>query len=387
MDIKPLASHEIGSLAKPAWRVKAIAGKELLESDIAEAVKWCKRLEMRDFEILVALLEKRHGFSPDERLEIIEWSSKIATRFLEASGLDIIWDGEMHRVEMYEYPIKHIPSFEFQGHVRSFDNKYYRKAACVRKVESSEDTHTHEYVTIKNYTKKAIKIPITGAYTLVDWSFDSHYLKKVELGTTTLFDQRKEARSEFLTDVAKKAIYPNLKSLYEKGARFLQIDEPAATTKRNEIDLYIQSMIDSVGDLKGKAFFSVHICFSNYQILFPELLRLEGIIDEIHLEYANRDSRALGVNDDVRRGYDILKSLKDTKFKCGIGVVDIHTDFIEPPELIRDRILYAVDILEDPSRILVTPDCGLRTRTWDVTFQKLLNLEEGRKMALQQLGI
>ena len=32
----------------------------------------------------------------------------------------------------------------------------------------------------------------------------------------------------------------------------------------------------------------------------------------------------------------------------GLGVLDIHTDFIESPELVRDRILYAVDVFGDP---------------------------------------
>jgi len=38
-------------------------------------------------------------------------------------------------------------------------------------------------------------------------------------------------------------------------------------------------------------------------------------------------------------------------------VLDIHTDFIEPPELVRDRILYAVDVFRDPS---ATCHTGLR---------------------------
>ena len=36
-------TREIGSLAKPGWRVKAIAGRPLEESDIEEAQKWGER--------------------------------------------------------------------------------------------------------------------------------------------------------------------------------------------------------------------------------------------------------------------------------------------------------------------------------------------------------
>ncbi len=47
----------------------------------------------------------------------------------------------------------------------------------------------------------------------------------------------------------------------------------------------------------------------------------------------------------------------------------------------RDRILYAVDALGDPGRIQVNPDCGLRTRSWDVVYAKLTNMVEGTRMA------
>jgi 5-methyltetrahydropteroyltriglutamate--homocysteine methyltransferase len=62
-------------------------------------------------------------------------------------------------------------------------------------------------------------------------------------------------------------------------------------------------------------------------------------------------------------------------------VLDIHTDFVEPPELVRDRILYAVDVFGDPARIHVCPDCGLRTRSWDVAYEKLCSMVEGARLA------
>ena len=71
----------------------------------------------------------------------------------------------------------------------------------------------------------------------------------------------------------------------------------------------------------------------------------------------------------------------------GLGVVDIHSDFIESPELVRDRILYAVDVFDDPHRIHVTPDCGLRTRSWQVAFAKLRNMVAGTELARNALGL
>jgi 5-methyltetrahydropteroyltriglutamate--homocysteine methyltransferase len=39
-----------------------------------------------------------------------------------------------------------------------------------------------------------------------------------------------------------------------------------------------------------------------------------------------------------------------------------------------------------PERIWANPDCGLRTRTWDVAFAKLRNLVEGARLAREAVG-
>jgi len=382
-----LLTHEIGSLAKPSWRVKPFRNIKLSDSDIEDAKRWGEFLEIDKRNELLAILSKRESFTKEEKEKILHFSSLYAVRMLEKAGIDLVYDGEQHRVEMYEYPVRRIKGFEFKGHVRSFDNKYYRKASLTSKPELKEFYHDREFERINSFAKKPVKIPITGAYTIVDWSYDEYFLKDIKPGEGDIREKRKSARKEFLLGIAKNVIYPVLKSLYEKGARYLQIDEPAATTKRDEIDLFILTMKESIGDLKGKVFFGTHICFSDYFLLFPAIEELEGILNEIHFEYANRDTRELGVSSEKRKGYEILEKFKNNKFVVGLGVLDVHTDFIEPPELIRDRILYALDIIQDPERIYVAPDCGLRTRTWDVAFKKLRNMVEGKYLAEKEAGL
>ncbi|MCK4593792.1 hypothetical protein KAU45_04770 [bacterium] len=385
--MKPLLTHEIGSMAKPSWRIKPFRRIPLGYDDLEHAAGWGERLDIEKRGELLELLSKRSGFAKEEKKRIIWFSSLYGTRLQEKAGLDLVWDGEQHRVEMYEYPIRRVEGFTFRGHVRSFDNKYYRKASCVDRPVLRELYHTVEYRTISSFAEREVKIPVTGAYTLVDWSFDECYLGEITPGASDVGRARREARIRFLSDVAERVVHPNLGSLYESGARYLQIDEPAATTKRGEIHEFVKATRESIGDLAGKVFFTIHICFSNYDLLFPAIEDLEGVLDEIHLEYANRDSRETGVSQKRRTGYDILESLKRTSFVVGLGVLDVHTDFIEPPELIRDRILYACEVIGDPGRIFVAPDCGLRTRTWEVTFEKLRNMVEGRDLAAEKLGL
>lgn len=384
--IKPFLTHEIGSLAKPSWRVKAVRGEEIKEEDIEYAKKWAKFLNLKsEAEELFDILNKRKNFTSYEKERIIYFSSLFATRMLEKTGIDLVYDGEQHRVEMYEHPIKNIEGFEFKGYVRSFDNKYFKKAACINKPKLKKFYHVDEYRIISSFAKKPVKIPITGAYTLMDWSFDEYYIKKIK--EKDFVKRKKIAREKFLEALSKNVIYPNLKSLKEVGANFLQIDEPAATTKPWEIEIFINSLLTSCKALHKDVFFSIHICFSDYKLLFPHLEKIQGIIKEVHFEYANRDTKELGIKESVRKGYEILDELKNFDFIIGLGVLDVHTDFIESRELIRDRILYAYEKIKDINKIFIAPDCGLRTRTWEVAFEKLKNMVEGKNLALKEIGL
>ncbi|MGC8734566.1 MAG: hypothetical protein ACP5RD_05960 [bacterium] len=374
MDKKILLTHEIGSLAKPSWRVKPFRNLPIDDNDIEEAKKWAKFLNIEeDISELINLLSKRTNFSDNEKERIIYYSSLYAIKLLEKSGLDLVYDGEQHRVEMYEYPIKNVYGFEFKDHVVSFDYKYYRKAAVIDKPKLKNYYHLSEAKNILSIASKDVKIPLTGPYTLVDWSFDEYYFKNVSIGENLV--SLKESRANFLSDMAY-IIKENIKSLIDLGVRYIQIDEPAATTKKNEIDLFVSTIKQTLKELKNQnnLFFGIHICFSDYSLLFPYLYDLEGIVDEFHFEYANRDSIELGKSN--RKGFEILKYFKDSKFIVGLGVIDVHTDFVESKELIKERILYTLDIIQDPYRLYVAPDCGLRTRSWDIAYKKIVNMTE-----------
>jgi 5-methyltetrahydropteroyltriglutamate--homocysteine methyltransferase len=165
----------------------------------------------------------------------------------------------------------------------------------------------------------------------------------------------------------------------------VQIDEPAAATKLDEVPLVVEGFNASTRGLDARK--SMHICFSDYRALWPSVLDLEDCL-ELQLEFANRDSRELGRKEEDRPGYaTTLKLFKQHGYPdVGLGVLDIHSDFIEPADLVRDRVLYAADVLGDPGRIQVNPDCGLRTRSWEVCLQKLTNMVEGARLAEQALN-
>jgi len=312
---------------------------------------------------------KKPGVSKEEKDKIRNDAAISNIRTLEELGLDIIYDGEVRRVEMYEEPVRYIDGFDFAGRVRSWDNKYYNKARVTGPVKFEQNFHENEFKFVKKNSKKEIKVPVTGAYTLADWSYNEYYKSKEDL----------------IIALARKVLRPLIKDLVKLGAKIVQIDEPAATSHPSEMDIFRESINESVKGINAKIV--VHACFSgnDYKALAPQMPEINA--KQYTLEFANRDSWNLGTSDQTRKGFQVLKLFKEYGFKgeIGIGVSDVHVDDIESPQLVRDRILFAAKTLGDASKIYVNPDCGLRTRSRTVAFNKIKSLVKGAELARQKL--
>ena len=44
-----------------------------------------------------------------------------------------------------------------------------------------EPYHSDEFAFLKGIARAELKVPITGAYTIADWSFDEHYFQDHDL--------------------------------------------------------------------------------------------------------------------------------------------------------------------------------------------------------------
>jgi 5-methyltetrahydropteroyltriglutamate--homocysteine methyltransferase len=377
-------THEIGSLAKPPWLVKPSAGQPLEESDIDHARTWGEKVGVDGHEELVEALQRGNGGLSKEQLG--RWASRYALRLLESAGLDVVFDGEQQRTEMYAWAVAHSDGFEPRGTIRSFDNKYYSKSAVIDKPSLREPYHDDELRFLQSVANHDLKIPVTGAYTIAVWSYDEHY--GPQSGRLGIGHNRREelaARRAFALDLARNVIRPNLESLVALGTKWIQIDEPGASTEEDELDIFVESFNASVEGLD--CFFSTHLCFSDYDLFFPAIEQMHGC-RQFCVGFANYDSRELGTSGADRPGYEVISKFRDLPYdpSLGLGVLDIHTDFIESPELVRDRILYAVEVFGDPERIHVCPDCGLRTRSWEVAYEKLRHMVEGTRLAEEALA-
>jgi 5-methyltetrahydropteroyltriglutamate--homocysteine methyltransferase len=376
MTTKLFPVQEIGSLPKAPWLISYLRGKKLEQSDLDHLSNWSKISGFENESDARAILLLPKTAETEDRIRSV--ASLFGVRFLESAGLDYVYDGEANRIEMYEHPVRKSKGFEFYGHVRSFDNRYYRKAACTQKVGFRHPYHLNEFAYIRQHAKRKVKVPVTGPYTIAEWSFNEHYQKRLSAKYADLRKLKFEAKREFVLDVAKEIIRPNVRALFDAGAEWIQVDEPALTTKPEEVPFFVEAFNECTLGIGCK--FSVHVCYGDYRLLYPHILELKNC-SQLALEFANRD-------DENRGAYNQLKLLTEygDDREIGLGVADVHVDEIESPQLVQDRINYATKILGDPERIYVNPDCGLRTRSWDVAYAKLSNIVKGAELARRSLS-
>lgn len=334
--MRELSTQEIGSFRKPSYLTSKF-----------------KTMESRDF------------------LTLAERATKETIELFDRSGLDNIGvGGEMFRWEMYDHPASRISGIKNYGPVRSFDNRYYIKGSVISDVSRIKSFHGEELEFLKMSGKKNVKVPITGPYTLMDWSFNEHYGKREELAM---------AFGELVNEEIRE-----LKSLWGDQDLQIQIDEPATTTHPDEMGIVRDSINESVRGVSGIET-HLHVCYSSdYSLLFKIIPDLD--VSVYNLEFANRDN----LSGEERPGYLDVKKFADTansmtrKIELGLGVTDVHIDNIETTALIEKRIRYAMKFL-DPARIRINPDCGLRTRSREIGFEKLENMDEARHSVAETL--
>jgi 5-methyltetrahydropteroyltriglutamate--homocysteine methyltransferase len=364
-------AQEIGSLARPRWQLAGQRGETPNDDARQEFERWNGRLRFvpADDPRVSAFLNGRAREVGAETVR--DWGALFALRFLETAGLARVYDGEARRVEMYEYPIRQMHGFQFQGHVRSFDNKYYLKGACTAPVRLERPYHLEEFEFVRAHARAEPKIPITGPYTLADWSFNEYYLGRQKGWKSR--DARRRGQREFVHAIARDALRPTLQALVDRGARVIQIDEPAAGTHPGEADLVAEGFNAATEGLDAE--FSMHICFSDYRLLLPAILEAKRC-RQWAWEFANRDA-------EEHNAYELLSLFREygDRRDIGLGVLDVHRDEVETPERVQDRIERAAKILGDPQRIWVNPDCGLRTRRLEIAYAKLSNMVEGARRA------
>ena len=269
-------------------------------------------------------------------------------RIQEEIGLDVLVDGEMYRGDMVAFFAEEMDGFASSGLVRSYGNRYYRKPIAVGPVRRRSDITVGWWKYAQSLTNKPVKGMVTGPYTMVDWSFNEYY----------------STRSAFIIDMAK-CINEEVLALQNAGAKYIQIDEPAISTRPDEMDVAIEAMNIATDGVKAITISHTMEYTRNYwdfAKIYDQLMSLP--VDILDLETVNSN-------------YSILELIKENGLpndkSLSIGVVDSHDHRVESVEQIKSGIKASLAVIP-PSRLSVKPDCGLKTRLENESIQKLRNV-------------
>jgi 5-methyltetrahydropteroyltriglutamate--homocysteine methyltransferase len=294
----------------------------------------------------------RKEISREELKTLEERATREWVEFQNSIGTDLVVDGEQYRGDMVAYFAEELPGLEIGGLVRSYGNRYYRKPIATGPIGRDHPLTVAWWKFAQGLTDAPVKGMLTGPYTICDWSFNEYY----------------DTRRDFVLDLAK-VIRDEALDLERAGARYIQIDEPAASTRMDELDLVIEAMAIVTEPLSAHTI--THICYGDFHRAYPKMLDIP--VDQIDLEFANSE-------------YSLLDEFSDNPFTkvIGLGISDVHTHAIEPVEDMVDGIRAALKHIP-PERIFVDPDCGLKTRTVEEAQEKLSNIKKAVDLVRSEL--
>jgi 5-methyltetrahydropteroyltriglutamate--homocysteine methyltransferase len=88
----------------------------------------------------------------------------------------------------------------------------------------------------------------------------------------------------------------------------------------------------------------------------------------------------------ARSRMELLHDWERTGYRndIGPGVYDIHSPRVPSVEEMVELLHEAARVLR-PEQIWVTPDCGLKTRTWDEVDPSLRNMVQAAKQLREEL--
>ena len=310
------------------------------------------------------IVQARNEFSLGRlsRKELAELELKATAeviRLQEDIGLDILVDGEMYRGDMVAFFAgepggRTINGMKLGGLVRSYGNRYYHKPVITGKLAWPGPMTLEMWRYAQSLTDKPVKGMLTGPYTMVDWAFDEHY----------------GDRTQAVLDMAA-VIHQEALELDKAGAPYIQVDEPAATTRFDEMDLVSRGLSIVTQGLKAKTV--THFCYGDFARVFQQIVNLP--VGQLDIETANSD-------------YDLLELFRGKQFdkELAIGVLDVHSHRIETVEEVVAGIRRGLEVVP-PQRLYIDPDCGLKTRTWDEAAAKLRVMVQGVRQVRKELGI
>ena len=298
-------------------------------------------------------------FGAEDRDEAVRDAVRLAVDDQLRAGAELVTDGEMQRVDFnlgfydYMHGLRPLPAARMWGPPAHDQRSRY---LCVEPITAPNGLGiVAEYQRLRALTDAAVKIPVPGPFTLAGC---------IQGGE--VYRDRRE-----ITEALLPIVNREMRELVHSGVEFLQLDEPSFACRPDQPEQFlnlIRRTVEGVG-----ATISLHMCFGNYRgravghrsyrPLFPHLA--SAAVQQLALEFASREMAEI----------ELAREIKPP-MGLAVGVVDVKNTWIEPPELVADRLRQVLRYI-DAERVHVTPDCGFSQTARYIATKKLASMVQG----------
>lgn len=283
----------------------------------------------------------------------------------EEIGLDVLVHGEYERNDMVEYFGENLEGFIFteKAWVQSYGTR------CVKPPIIWSDVYRKNPITVEyikyaqSLTSSPVKGMLTGPVTILNWSFP-----------------REDISLENMAYQIAAAIREEVLDLERAGIRIIQVDEAALKEKLplRKVDWYPQYLEWAIkafrlvhSGVDKNTQIHTHMCYSEFQDIINEIDQMDA--DVISFETS-------------KSAFDILDSISNGKFETevGPGVYDIHSPRIPSVEELEAAIRKILQTVEK-DRVWMNPDCGLKTRKEEETFESLRHMVKAARSIREEI--
>jgi 5-methyltetrahydropteroyltriglutamate--homocysteine methyltransferase len=307
-------------------------------------------------------------FGADDRDEAVRDAVRLAVDDQLRAGADLISDGEMQRVDFnlgfYDYltGLEPLPPGRRLGPPAHDQRSRYR---CKEPLAAPHGLGiVAEYRRLREITNAPVKMPVPGPFTLA--------------GCIQGGDVYPDRRA--VTEALIPLVNREMLELVKAGVEFIQLDEPSFACRPDRPEEFLDIIARTVSGVS--AFVSMHMCFGNYRAravghrsyrpLFPHLASAK--VQQLALEFASREMAEI----------ELAREIKPP-MGLAVGLVDVKNTWIEPPELVAERLRLVLRHIE-PERVHVTPDCGFSQTARFIAVKKLASMVEGVRIVRNELG-
>lgn len=343
--------------------------------------------------------------------QAVEEATEAAVRRQAEAGIDVATHGEQGRLSFVTYVVNRLTGFE--GEVPAIQwadlEEYPNYASQVPTFsEWSEPDATIPAasgpIEYRGEAETRAELDrFERAVESTDAAFEGEFVTAASPGTVASYvgNTHYDSHEEYLFAVAD-AISTEYELVAESGAT-LQIDAPDLLGGRHLkfkdhsesefVDVaatHVEALNEALSGVPAEQV-RIHTCWGNYEGPHHHDVPLESVLPEIY----EADVGGLLIeqaNPCHQHDYAVFEEhgLPDD-WVLVPGVIDVTVNYIEPPEVIADRIERFVDVVGDPTRVVAGADCGLGTFAGfgavdpEIAWEKLGALADGAALATDRL--